>query len=72
MQRKTRNEIQPQMPFVKHLPIHKRPAGIDPQGQVFYEPNPAQTPYIIYDSQSGRVGGVRGQGRWQEDLHPSA
>jgi integrase len=38
------------MPFVKNLSIHKRPAGIDPHGQIFYEANPAEAPYIIYDS----------------------
>jgi integrase len=38
------------MPFIKNLSVHKRPVGIDPQGQIICEANPAETPYIIYDS----------------------
>lgn len=53
------------MPFIKNLSIHQRPVGIDPQGQIIYEANPAEAPYIVYDSaQDAPVGfGVKVAGK---------
>lgn len=53
------------MPFIKNLSIDQRPAGIDPQGQIIYEANPAEAPYIVYDSaQDAPVGfGVKVAGK---------